>query len=135
MVTDTLVTISEEMRGVGWFLAEKLGEAQFPFEAMFWSDFYEEDFRLYLASSLVDQQGLRITYDALSKVFEANHLDSEWGFPVYNVTLIGMSDPKLFSVRQRYGSVPLDRRWVRRVSLRAGEAYVYCLKPQGSSSS
>lgn len=128
MVTDTVVTISEEMRNVGWFILDKLEKNSFPVDAMFWSDFYEEDFRLFLVTSLVDSQGIGKTYDLLSDMFKDSHLDSEFGFSVYDINLIGLAHPKIDQVRRRYGVVPSDRRWVRRVSLSAGGAYVYCLK-------
>ncbi|WP_395140709.1 hypothetical protein [Armatimonas sp.] len=122
------MTISEEMRNVGWFLLDKLNLAQFSIDAMFWSDFDEGDFRLYLATPLVDSSGTLFTYELLGKIFAENHLDSEWGFAIYEVTLIGLKHPKLAEIRQRYGSVPPDRKWVRRVSLSSGGAYVYFLK-------
>ncbi len=128
MVTDTVVTISDEMRTVGWFLWEKLKEAQFPVEALFWSDFEEGDFRLFLASSEIDNHGIRSAYEKLSQIFEENHIDSEWGFSISDVTLTGIDNSKLLEIRRVYKSVPENRNFVRRVSLHAGEAYVYFLK-------
>jgi hypothetical protein len=127
MVTDTVVTISEEMRTVGWFLLEKLKEANFPAESLFWSDFDEGDFRLFLVSSEVDDNGVRVAYEKLNKIFEKNSIDSEWGFSMSNVMIIGSQNQKFIEIRRNYKNISEDRKFVRRISLHSGEAYVYFL--------
>jgi hypothetical protein len=112
---------------VGWFLLEKLKESEFPVESLFWSDFDEGDFRLFLVSSEVDNYGVRLAYEKLNKIFEQHNIDSEWGFPVSNVMLIGLGNQKIIEIRRIYKNMSEDRRLVRRVSLHSGEAYIYFL--------
>lgn len=75
----------------GWRLVDRLAGRGFPVEAAFWAKLEDyERWLLYLASPVVDEQGLQAAYRL---VLDAIREDPEWGIDVFTVTVLSAEDP------------------------------------------
>ena len=138
MDTNTLV-VTKEMREQGWDLLDKAKKQGQVVLGLFWGQFDEGDWRLFLVipaeqSALPTYTWLRV---ALPSDLEAEQSETFLLSP----TAIAVVSPNYGIVksahewaRSRYetldGSVADDPRLVRRVSLEASSFYIYCLAPE-----
>ena len=124
MDTDTLVN---EMIDSGAALIEKLRQQRVDVTAAFWVKTSEEgSWFLYIASTIVDNEGLAAGYRKLYGALPS--VANSWIFRS-NLKLIGMTTPiaeDVLNIQQR-GSAPLATRYGGRQlgSLSIEEAYIY----------
>ena len=72
-------------------MVDRLAGRGFPVEAAFWAKLEDyERWLLYLASPVVDEQGLQAAYRL---VLDAIREDPEWGIDVFTVTVLSAEDP------------------------------------------
>jgi hypothetical protein len=81
----------------GLTLIKKLEEERFPIKAAFWFQIDETEWRLIIASPVVDREGPRGAYEKLLKVFEkvaVRHLS------FFNVTMLSPRDERYKEIRR-----------------------------------
>ena len=133
MVTSAMV-ISKEMRDAGWSLHQALHDANFPFTAMFWAEFDEEDWRIFLATPLPNPQNPENPYQRLIPILDSLSVNGERVLEGDDLYLIRPEARIVSELRRRYGTETGDRRGVRRISLSPSEAYVYEIKAEDAAS-
>lgn len=128
MVTNTLVELPREVREAGWNLREALHKAQFPFTAMFWAEFLEDNWRIFLATPLPDEQRPEDPYRWLRTILYTLSEDDREALALSDIVIVRPEARIVSEVRRRYGVVQGDRRTTRRFLLSPNEAYVYELR-------
>ena len=140
MVGNAMVTIEKNLRDSGWELLRRIQKANIPLAGLFWAEFSEGDWRLYVVSPLVDTEGTGRVYELIRPLFP---IETENGKDGEVVTLddLNITTPRNRTVlgardwaRARYGtadgSVADDERIIRRISLTPSDAYIYYLAPE-----
>lgn len=134
MIATSMINLSREVRDFGWKLLEKIQqEKDFPITGLFWGEFTEGSWRLFLATPLAATIGTIAVYGRLEEMLKS--ILPEYCEEV-DLADIVVTNPKQMRVRQaiawakgRYGSaeVPADRNVVRRAYLESYEFYIYTL--------
>ena len=132
MVGEILVGLPKEAREAGWELLPRLDEAGLQIQAAFW-EFDEEirRWRLVLSTPRVPNDGARTVILEIYKVLDALNAEArsrgEDGFILESSDLLVQSPEtlKVKEAKRRYGSVPSERRAVRRIDLGWNDSYVY----------
>ncbi len=124
---DTAVLVKTET-SAAWKLLEALRGKDFPMTAAFWHYLPDaEVWRLVIATVLVDSVGSIAAYTKLQSLLNDLPEDISEEFSVANITLLSSASEQLTKLRKRYGNVPFDKSYIRRVSLSPEEAYIYFL--------
>jgi len=124
----TAVLVREE-RELGWDLLESLEEAQYPLQAAFWQYLPEsEEWRLFLATSVVEKEGKLQAYRLLQEQMRQMSQDiQETLSPASNITVLRPSDERVKRLIKKYGKVARDRSQFRPTYFGITEDYVYFL--------
>ena len=124
---DTPILVKSE-REQGWALLDMLKKEHYPISAAFWKYVSDvNEWRLFLASPLVDQVGLIAAYKKLHPVLYRVSEGSADELSASNITLISPRAEQVAMLKKRYGEVKPSKSHIRRVSLGPEEAYVYSL--------
>jgi len=139
MVGNTVVTIEKTLRDSGWELLRRIQAVGMPLSGMFWAEFDENDWRLFIVTPLIDEEGAGAVFKALRPLFPLTVVSGKDGEIVTmdDLNPISPDDPTTRGARdwarRRYGtedgSVADDEDIVRRVSLTPNDAYIYYLAP------
>jgi hypothetical protein len=126
MVTNALVNLPSEAREAGWHLWDALqNEPDLQIAALFWAEFDEADWRIYVVTPLVNERGSGPIYGALREIIARIPEDETHGLDVSDIVVADPEERFVREIRRRYGPTVGDRRTVRRLALSAEEAYVY----------
>ena len=95
---------------------------------MFWAEFDENDWRIFLATPLPDRERPEDPYRQVSDVLYASP-EVKAMLDLSDIVIVRPEARVVYEMERRYGHVVGDRRVVRRLSLSSSEAYVYELRP------
>jgi hypothetical protein len=128
-------TLVESNIGLGWRLLKALDDDKFPVTAAFWYYLDDaEDWRLFIASPVVDQEGSRAAYDRiLSTNRKVAHRRARVSMlSASEITAVGTRDPIVRSLTSAIipgGTIPsqLNRTTITGAYMRG--AYIYFIVP------
>ncbi len=129
MVTNALVALPSEARAAGWNLWDAIHSSpDLQVTALFWAQFDEDDWRIYLASPRVAAEGQRVIYRQLQQIMDKLPEEDLHGLELSDIVVTTPDDRVVREMGPPYGAGEGDRRTIRRLSLSAEEAYVYHLE-------
>lgn len=137
MVSSAMVTIPQQSIDSGWRLLRHLQKSGLPLDGLFWAEFSDGDWRLFVVSSDTSRKVLETVFDYLPDPQDKEAVIRE-ALSFMDISVIrpesdiarGARDWARRRYRTPDGSVADDERIVRRVSLTPSDAYIYYLAPE-----
>ena len=128
MVATALVEVSRDVREAGWAFLNAIQSEGIECRGLYWAEFEENDWRFFVISDLASVIGMRAYREKLQPAVDT--LSQEQQNVLYSYGLVPISDRdfRVQDVQRHYGSVPTDQRFMRRLALTSGEAYVFFLR-------